>query len=126
MLEHVIVHQQRNWPNGSDWQFSGTDEQPEGEEPDAFDKFYADAVLRGYGLDPDKIRKEAAAIEQRAAEIISKTHGASEGATTPARSALAKDAKVARTIRTEYPSGRCVVAELNESGAVIRTFTEGQ
>lgn len=119
-MEKMIAHQQRTGWGDIQKAFGADDEQPEAEEgPDAMEKFYHDAILRGYGIDAEKIRAEIAPINKRATEILAKTRAAGI-APTPAT-------KVARTIRTEFPaSGKCVVAELDESGAVIRTYTEGE
>ena len=72
-MEKMIVHQQRNFPAGSEFVYGAQDERPEPEVADVFAKFMQGCYLRAVGVDPAGLEKETAGIERRATEIYRKT-----------------------------------------------------
>jgi hypothetical protein len=127
-LEKILITQQRSFPVGDDWTFGPGDERPEDlEKADALDKFLADAQLRGYGLNPEGIRKETAGIEQRANEIYRKTILAG-AKTAPAtdddahrleKRFMGRRSRDPRTVRLEKSENGKWIMEYDERGELI-------
>jgi hypothetical protein len=118
-METMVIHQQRTGYADMLKSFGAQDEQPESELPDAMEKFMQGCHLRAVGISPEGLEKETAGIERRADEIIAKTRGSFTAKIAPAKNLAA------RTERTVFPnSGKVIVAELDERGAVIRTYEE--
>lgn len=126
-MDVIVCHQQYAGFADATKAYGADDERPTPEEsPDEFDKFLAGAELRAVGIDPDRFHAQVAGLNERVAAAYRKIATQARTKTAPAEIPLEKRAKgVAKVIRTEFPaSGKCVIAELDEHNAVIRTYLE--
>jgi hypothetical protein len=127
-MEVMLITQYRSGYGDVTKPYGAADEVPEAEEtPDALEKFLHDSHLRGVGVNPEKLHAATAQLNERVAALYRKIATQARTKTpAPAEIPLEKRAKgVAKIIRTEFPaSGRCVIAELDEHNAVIRTYLE--
>jgi hypothetical protein len=126
-MEVMVIHRMY-WGYGDIFKAYGKDDElPTEETPDALEKFLADAELRGVGINAEKFHAQTKNLNERVAALYRKIATQARTKTpAPAEIPPEKRAKgVAKIIRTEFPaSGRCVIAELDEHNAVIRTYLE--
>jgi hypothetical protein len=99
--------------------------QPESsdEPPNFVAKMFQDAEFEAAGINITGLDKETAASTKRARQIYKKIAANAEAKVSD--NSLAKRASAQKVVRTEvtkYASGREVVAEIGEDGAVIRTY----
>lgn len=124
-MEKMIAHQQRDFPTLGEFQYGATDERPESEVPNVFEKFEHDCELRAVGVSPEGLAKETAGFERRARAIYAKTLFAGTK-TAPADDAhrlekrfMGKRERDARTVRLEKSENGAWVMEYDKDGELI-------
>jgi hypothetical protein len=97
--------------------------------PDGLEKFFADAERAAAAGGAEHVEN----LEAQTASIHTRVEGIYKGISDDAEEKVAADpqslakrgtGKVARVETTKYASGREVIAEIGEDGAVIRVFTK--
>jgi hypothetical protein len=97
--------------------------------PDGLEKFFKDAefaAAAGGVEHVENLEAQTASVNTRAEQIYKTIADDAEKKVTADPQSLAKrdSGKVARVETTKYASGREVIAEIDEDGAVIRVYTK--